>query len=182
LALSAGALLAATKSRRFAVGFGAKRCGEIPQGNRERIALLSLAESLHWYYGRSSGVIRLRAQLLLIHLPFTIEGLRKEIETLVACLPAGSKPVIYTDRLVGIAMPHVDIPDVMAVRLREPMKAFSNWQIVGLNGGLMCKDRSMDPFQTWMNDHLGVSPTRNRFEAKNVPLTQRWKPRGKTAE
>lgn len=100
----------------------------------------------------------MRAQLLLVQLPYSIDHLRAELDALVACLPEGSQKVIYTDTLVGIAMPHLDIPEVIAVKLRKPMQAFSNWWIVGLNGQIVCKERSSDPLRHWMNKYLGIHP------------------------
>lgn len=67
-------------------------------------------------------MIRLRAQLLLVQLPYSIEYLRPELDAHLACLPKGSQKVIYTDTLVGIAMPHLDIPEVIAVKLRKPIR------------------------------------------------------------
>jgi hypothetical protein len=116
----------------------------------------------------------LRAQLLLVQLPYSIEHLRSELEQLVSCLPEGSQKVLFTDTLVGISMPHTDIADVMAVKLRKPMEAFSNWWIVGLNGQIVCKNRSSDPFRHWMNKHLGINPGQPN-EPQNVDRPQRRK-------
>ena len=81
--------------------------------------------------------------------------------------------MIYTDTLVGIALPHINVPEIMAVKWKRPMEAFSNWWIVGLNGLLIAKNRSMDPFQHWMNENGGSSLPRQRSKSQNVPLTQR---------
>lgn len=109
----------------------------------------------------------MRAQLLLIQLPYSIEHLRPELDAVVACLPEGSKKVIYTDTLVGIAMPHIDVPEVVAVRLRKPIQAFSNWWIIGLNGQIICKERSNDPLRFWMNKYLGLTP-RPQHKPSNI--------------
>lgn len=117
----------------------------------------------------------MRAQLLVVELPFTIEGLRDEIAALVGCLPEGSKTVMYTDRTVGIVMPHINVPDIMAARLRKALIAFSNWWIVPISGLVACKNGSMDPFRHWMNENGDVPQPMPRqwTETQNVPRPQR---------
>lgn len=115
----------------------------------------------------------MRAQLLLVELPYSIEHFRDELEGLITALPEGSAKVIYTDRVVGIAMPHTSIPEVMAIRLRKYMSAFSSWRIVGLNGELVSKDGSMDPFRHWMNKNLRIQPAPKRDKPKDVALPKR---------
>ena len=122
----------------------------------------------------------LSAYFLLVKLPYTIEGLQKEAETLVASLPSGSKRVIYTNEATGFLLPNVDIPERLAVKLRKALEPFADWWVLGVTGTLVCKNGSMDPFRHWMNEFLGIVPAK-RSKSKNVPLTQRWNPRGKAS-
>lgn len=125
----------------------------------------------------------MRAQLLLVKLPYSMEYLRAEIAALVASLPEGSEQVLYTDTLIGIAMPHVDIPEVTQVKIRNAMKAFSTYWIIGLNGQLVSKDRSIDPFRSWMNKHLGIQPAvRKPRNPQNMTQGERRQIRLKSAD
>lgn len=126
----------------------------------------------------------MRAQLLVLELPYSIENLRKDLELLVGCLPEGSRTVMYTDRTIGIAMPHINIPDIMAVRLRKAMEAFSNWWIVPISGLVACKNGSMDPFRHWMNEQGDVPGTAPRQwpQSQNVPKSERRQIRLKGAD
>jgi hypothetical protein len=119
-------------------------------------------------------VIRLRAHILLIQLPYSAEHLQKEIQALTAVLPQGSRRVISLDLFVGFIMPHTEIAQVHAVRWGKIMKAFSKWWIFGLNGELACKD-SDDPFRTWM-DEFRRTGTVEGGQAKDVPFPQWGKP------
>ena len=98
---------------------------------------------------------------------------QRALDALVASLPDGSQKVLYTDTLVGIALPHIDIPEVIAIKLRKPMQAFSNWWIIGLNGQIFCKERSNDPLRHWMNKFLNITPRRIGKKQKMATLQRR---------
>mgnify|MGYP001131952919 CR=1 FL=1 len=119
----------------------------------------------------------MRAHLVLVRLPYMAEALEREIEALVAILPPGSRRVLAEEHFLGFLVPHVAIADIQAVRWRKVMEAFSNWWIVGLNGELACKNKSVDPFSTWMNEFRRTGAVVERDEPENVPLSQRREPR-----
>lgn len=114
----------------------------------------------------------MRAHLLLVTLPYNVEHLRPELDALVAILPAGSRRVLFLDRLLGFLVPHTAIADVQAVRWREVMKPFSRWWIAGLNGELVCKDKSDDPFRTWMDEYRRTGAVAKMPEPEDLPFLQ----------
>jgi hypothetical protein len=119
-------------------------------------------------------VIRLRAHLLFVQLPYSAEHLTNEIQALASVLPQGSRRVISLDLFVGFLMPHTQIAQVHAARWRKIMKAFSKHWIIGLKGDLACSD-SADPLRTWM-DEFRDTGTVEGGQAKDVPFPQRRKP------
>lgn len=119
----------------------------------------------------------MRAHLLLVKLPYSAEALQPQIEALVALLPTGSRRVIRLDEVVGFLVPHTAIAEIQAVRWRKVMQAFSNWWIVGLNGELACKNKSDDPFRTWMNELRRTGAVIEMDDAKDLPLSERGQPR-----
>jgi hypothetical protein len=121
-------------------------------------------------------VIRLRAHLLLITLPYSVEGLRPQLDALVAILPQGSRRVLYLDRLLGFLVPHTAIADIQAVRWRNVLNAFSRWWIIGLNGELVCKDKSEDPFRTWMNEYRETGSVSKMLQSENLFLSEGRQP------
>jgi hypothetical protein len=118
----------------------------------------------------------MRAHLLLIKLPYTAEGLRPELDALVAALPQGSRRVLAFEELIGFLVPHTAIADVQAVRWRSVLKPFSKSWIIGLNGELWCKN-SDDPFRTWMDEFRRTGAIAEGGKSKDVPLVQGGKPR-----
>ena len=117
----------------------------------------------------------MRAQILLLKLPYALEHLRAEVDELVSCLPQGSEIVFYSKELVGIAMPHVDIPEVTGLKIRKVMKNFAGWSILGLTGQIYCKDGWMDPLRTWVDKNLKVSEPGQRNETHDLSKPQRRK-------
>jgi hypothetical protein len=117
--------------------------------------------------------------LLHISLPYKIEHLRDDIAALVAKLPHGSVPCMHTETTVSVFIPPGSLPDILAAKLKISMAAFSSWWLIPIGGHVVCK-HSMDRLTDKVNEFLGV-PVRNRPRNKteHVPLTQRWKPRGK---
>ncbi len=123
----------------------------------------------------------MRAQLLLLKLPYKLEHLRNEFDQLVSCLPEGSAPVFYGDGVVGIALPHIDIPEVTGIKIRKIMENFSGWSILGLTGQVYCKDGWMDPLRSWVDKNLKVSEAGQRSEPQDLSKPQRRKIRLKTS-
>jgi hypothetical protein len=119
------------------------------------------------------------AYLLLIKLPYDVEHFEKEIAALSVRLPPGSKRVIYAKEMMGWALPHEAIAQMATSRLGDVMKAFSDWWMIGLDGQLVCKNGSMDPFRHWMNESGGGGIKRvvKPNKPQHVPLTERRQPR-----
>jgi hypothetical protein len=115
-------------------------------------------------------------------LPYDLEGLRPEVAELVSCLPEGSDLVFYSREMVGIAMPHLQIPEVTGLRIRKAMKNFSGWSIVGLTGDVYCKDGWMDPLRTWVDKNLKVQDPGEGRQPENVNRPQRRKIRLKSPD
>lgn len=124
-----------------------------------------------------------RGYLLLIKLPYAVEHFEKEIALLSVRLPPGSKRVLYANEVMGWLIPHETIAEITAIHLGDVMKAFSDWWLIGLDGQLVSKNGSMDPFRHWMNERGGggVKGILKPQKTQHVPLTERRKPRGKGA-
>jgi hypothetical protein len=117
--------------------------------------------------------------LLHISLPYSIEHLRDDIAALVAKLPAGSTPCMHTETTVSIFIPPGVLPEILAAKTKFSMSAFSNWWLIPIGGPVLNK-HSMDRLTDKVNEFLGVSGSnRPRAKTQHVPLTERWKPRGK---
>jgi hypothetical protein len=122
-------------------------------------------------------VIRVRIHLLLVKLPYTAEGLRPQLEALIAALPQGCRRVINLDQVIGFLVPYTVIADIQALRWRKVMQPFSNWWIVGLNGELACKNKSDDPFRTWMDEFRRTGTIAKGEEPEDMPFAQGREPR-----
>lgn len=121
-------------------------------------------------------------QLLMVKLPYTIEALRDEIAKLVAVLPEGSDVVIYTDTFVGIAMPHCGIPEVKAKKVREVLRNFSTFWIVGMSNQFFAHDGLVDPFRTWMDKQRRRDDVGKLRDPEYMAFPERWEPRPKSPE
>jgi len=119
----------------------------------------------------------MRAHLLLIKLPYAAEALQDQLGALVAVLPRGSRRVVSLEQIVGFLVPHIAIADIQAVHWRKAMQPFSDWWIVGLNGELVCKNKSDDAFRTWMDEFRRAGAIAEGGEAKDVPFPQWREPR-----
>jgi len=117
----------------------------------------------------------LKAILLFIELIYPIEHHRDDIAALVAKLPPGSEPVFHTVKSVAVLIPQIDALEAVATPVRPLLSRFENWRFVGISGESLCAHGSWDPFEHWMNERVRMSPPRQRFKSKNVPLTQRHK-------
>jgi hypothetical protein len=84
--------------------------------------------------------------------------------------------VLYLDREVGFLVPHTAIADIQAVRWRNVLNAFSRWWIIGLNGELVCKDKSDDPFRTWMDEYRRTGSVSKMLQPENLFLSESGQP------
>jgi hypothetical protein len=115
----------------------------------------------------------LRGAILLIELPYSIEYLRPQIEELKQYLPAGSKPILYSDRMIAVGLLDVSVPEQILIRLRKSLDNFSRHWLIGASGTIVCRDGPIDPMESWMRDNFGPSAPRKRPQSQNMGEPQR---------
>lgn len=120
----------------------------------------------------------MKAMLLHVELPYSIEYLRNEIEKLVGKLPFGSLPVCHTERTFSVFIPPGHVPQIVVAKIKISMNDFSNWWLIPIGGAIVSKNGSMDRLQDAVGKFLKTTDLGPGHKPNNVTFSQGRKPRG----
>jgi hypothetical protein len=71
----------------------------------------------------------------------------------------------------------VSSPTEFAAKRQAVLESLGDWDIHEVTAQPACHDPWRSPLTRWVDEHLGSGEARKLNKTKNVPLTERWKPR-----
>lgn len=129
-----------------------------------------------------SEVIRLRALRLTLRLTGSIQDNAKPLAELELSLPENFERIwffsigIYT--LAEYMIPWVSSPKEFAAKRQKVLVALGDWDVFEMSGEPACSNPWGSKLERWVDNNLRTAGGWKRTHSKNIPLTERRKPRG----